>query len=280
VTAATIAGNFAAEAKKIPAFLRRDFLVAWSYRLGFFTDVVGLVTQVITFYFLGMLVDPAQLPEYGGTRATYLEFVSIGLAVGMFVLVALSRVATAVRGEQMMGTLESVLVTPTNSSTVQIGSVSFDVLYVPIRTAIFLALIAVTFGLDMSPGGILPAVLVLVALIPFVWGLGVLSAAAIVTFRRGAGIVGIGATLVGLVSGAVFPLALLPGWAQAIGEANPIAIAIDGMREVLLGGEGWSAAVHDALVLAPASIASLAVGLFAFRLALHRERRRGTLGLY
>lgn len=280
MTAVSLAGMFAVEARKVPAFLRRDLLVAWSYRLGFFTDIFGLITQVITFYFLGMLVDPTRLPEYGGTRASYLEFVSIGLAVGMFVLVALSRVATAVRSEQMMGTLESVLVTPTNASTVQIGSVAFDVLYIPIRTALFLGLIAVTFGLDMRAGGILPALLVLVALIPFVWGLGVISAAAIVTFRRGAGLVGIGATLMGLVSGAVFPLELLPRWAQAIGEANPIAIAIDGMREVLLGDEGWTAAAHDALVLAPASIASLALGLFVFRLALARERRRGTLGLY
>lgn len=279
MTSAAVA-TLALEARKVPAFLRRDFLVAWSYRVGFFTDTIGLVTQVLTFYFLGMLVDPARLPEYGGTRASYLEFASIGLAVGMFVLVALGRVASAVRNEQMLGTLESLLVTPTNPTTVQLGCVSFDLVYIPLRTALFLGLVAATFGLDMQAAGILPATLVLLALIPFVWGLGVLSAAAIVTFRRGTGIVGIGATITGLVSGAVFPLELLPGWARAIGEANPIAIAIDGMRDVMLGGAGWGAAVHDALVLAPASAASLALGLLAFRLAIARERRLGTLGLY
>lgn len=280
MSAATLAGTLGVEARKLPAFVRRDFLVAWSYRLGFFTDIVGLVTQVITFYFLGLMIDPAELPRYGGSQASYLEFASIGLAVGMFVIIALSRVATAVRGEQMMGTLESVLVTPTSSSTVQLGSVTFDVLYIPLRTGLFLALVALTFGLDMHPGGILPALLVLFALMPFVWGLGVLSAAAIVTFRRGAGVVGIAATLMGLVSGTVFPLDLLPGWAQVLAEANPIAIAVDGMRQVLLGDEGWSAALHDALVLLPGSAVALAIGLWAFRLALARERRRGTLGLY
>jgi hypothetical protein len=34
------------------------------------------------------------------------------------------------------------------------------------------------------------------------------------------------------------------------------------------------------VVLLPLAVVSLAVGIFAFRQALRRERRRGTLGLY
>jgi ABC-2 type transport system permease protein len=84
----------------------------------------------------------------------------------------------------------------------------------------------------------------------------------------------------GLISGIYFPLDLLPGWLAAIAEYNPIAIAIQGMREALLGGVGWGEIARDVAILTPMSAASLALGLIVFRLAVRRERRLGTLGLY
>ena len=63
--------------------------------------------------------------------------------LSVFLHVGLVRVGTAVRGEQLMGTLESVLMTPTATGTIQLGSVVFDLIYVPLRTALFLVAIAV-----------------------------------------------------------------------------------------------------------------------------------------
>jgi ABC-2 type transport system permease protein len=269
-----------AELVKVPAFVRRDFLVAWSYRMSFFSDIVNLVGQALLFYFVGLMVDPSTLPTYGGTEVTYLEFTVVGIALGVFMHFALSRVATAVRGEQLMGTLESVLMTPTSTATVQFGSVAFDLIYIPIRTALFFIVIAVTFGLNLDASGLLPAMVLLLTFIPFVWGLGIASAAAILTFRRGAGVVGLGAMALAMVSGLYFPVDLLPEWLVSIVQWNPIAIAIDGMRQALLGGSGWSEVGPDLLLLLPMSAAALALGLFAFKLALRRERGTGTLGVY
>jgi ABC-2 type transport system permease protein len=268
------------EAAKIPAFVRRDLMVALSYRGAFVMDVVNLATQAVMFWFIGKMVDPATLPTYGGSRATYMEFVAIGMVLSLVIALLLQRVATAVRQEQMIGTFESLLATPTATTTVQVGSAAFDLLYVPIRAAIFLIIIALAFGLSFDVGGVLPALSVMLAFVPFVWGLGLLSAAAMLTFRRGGGGVVIGATVLGLLSGAYFPLDLLPGWLQAIASVNPIAIAIDGVRQALLSGDGWSSLQPDVLLLVPMAAASLAAGVAAFRLGLAREHRNGTLGLY
>jgi ABC-2 type transport system permease protein len=184
------------------------------------------------------------------------------------------------RGEQLMGTLESVLVTPTAPATIQLGSVAFDLVYVPLRTAFFLGGATLAFGLSFSAAGLLPALLLLVAFIPFVWGLGVLTAALLLTFRRGSGFVGIGVVILGLLSGVYFPLSLLPQWLQEVSDANPVAMAIRGMREALLGSSTLSDVAPTILTVLPLSAASLAVGVLAFRLAVRRERRNGTLGLY
>ena len=274
------AAAFAGEIRKLPAFVRRDFLVAWSYRLSFVSDLVGLVGQVIVFYFIGKLVDPSRLPTFGGSSVTYLEFAAVGIALGVFIQFGLDRVSAAMRGEQLMGTLESVLMTPTAPATIQLGSVAFDLVYIPLRTAIFLGSVTLAFGLHFDAGGILPALALLLAFIPFVWGLGVLTAALLLTFRRGSGLIAMGTIVVGLLSGVYFPLSLLPGWLEGIAEGNPVAQAINGMREALLGGATFGDIASNLALVVPCAAASLAVGIGAFRLAVRRERRRGTLGLY
>jgi ABC-2 type transport system permease protein len=268
------------ETAKLPAFARRDFLVAWSYRLAFFTDALALFLQALLFYFVGLLVDESKLPEFGGSRVSYMQFVVIGIALAAFVQIGLGRVSAAMRREQMIGTLESILVTPTSPSTIQLGSVVYDLIYVPLRTGIFLILVAVGFGLDFNLAGLLPATLVVLFFIPFVWGLGLISAAGTLTFRGGSTGVGFGITLLTLGSGAYFPLELLPGWVETVAKVNPMAIAINGMREPLLGTVDWAESLEHLIVLTPMSAISLALGIIAFRLGLQRERRRGTLGLY
>lgn len=268
------------ELRKLPAFLRRDLLTALSYRLAFVSEWVSLVLQALMFYFVGLLVDPTRLPVYGGSHSTYMEFVAVGIALSGFMHLALGRVATGMRNEQMMGTIESLLMTPTAPATIQLGTVVYDLIYIPLRTALFLLLVALGFGLEFDTSGILPAAVVLLAFIPFVWGIGIASAGAILTFRRGGGFASFGVTALTIFSGAYFPLEVLPHWAQTLAEANPMATAVEAMREPLLGGTGWSGIAVDVAVLAPLSAASLALGIVAFRLALRRERRRGSLGLY
>jgi ABC-2 type transport system permease protein len=86
--------------------------------------------------------------------------------------------------------------------------------------------------------------------------------------------------VLGLTSGAFFPLSVLPGWLASVESYNPIAIVLTGIREALIGGAGWHELATPALELLPLAIASVAVGIYFFRLFLRRERRLGTLGLY
>src|SRR5919106_357392 len=268
------------EVRKIPAFVRRDFLVMWSYRLAFFSDWINLVFQIALFYFIGRLIDPGRLPTFSGVRVTYIEFVAVGIRPSSFVYIGLSRVVSVIRNEQLMGTLESLLMTPTALTTIQLGSVTYDLLYVPIRTVVFLLLAVAFLGARFSLGGLGPAALVLTAFIPVVWVLGMISAAGVLTFRRGLGVVGFVSLLLTTTSSTYVPVEILPGWLQGIATLNPITIALSGMREALLGGAGWEQVMPAILVLVPTAVASIGLGVVAFRLALLRERRRGTLGLY
>jgi ABC-2 type transport system permease protein len=266
--------------RKVPAFSRRDLLVMWSYRMSFFSDWLSLFGQIVVFYFVGRLVDPAKLPTYGSGPATYVEFVAIGLVFSSFMQVSLARVASVIRQEQLMGTLESLLLTPTAPAMIQLGSVVFDLLYVPLRSAVFLTLVSWLLDVHFAAGGLLPAAAIVIAFIPFVWGLGVASAAGVLTFKRGFAAVGLGGTALSIGSGTYFPIASLPSWLAPIARLNPLAFALEATRKSLLGHGGWAVAWPTIAVLIPAGAVSLVLGTIAFRAALARERRRGTLGLY
>lgn len=268
------------ELRKLSAFLRRDVLVAWSYRASFVSDWVGLLVQAVLFSFAGRLVDSSKLPVYGDMRVSYIQFVAIGIALGVFVQIALTQITTGIRQEQVQGTLESLLMTPTAPTTIQLGAVMYQIVYTPIRTAAFLLLIGVIANVHFAASGALPATALMLAFIPFIWGLGVMSSAAIITFRRGAGAFSLGTGLLTLASGAYFPLELLPHWLARAASYNPMAVAMQGMRLALIGGTGWSEVAHRVAVLLPCSAVALGLGTLSFRRAVARERRRGTLGLY
>ena len=269
-----------AEARKIPAFLRRDLLTMLSYRAAFVGDLLAIAVQALTFAFIAKLIDPSTLPSYNGVRAGYLEFVMVGVVIATVSGLLLQKVSMAIRQEQMIGTLESLLVTPTHPTTVQVGSAAFDLLFVPVRMGVLLLVVALTLGLGFQTDGVLPSIVLLGCFVPFVWGLGLIAAGVVVTFRRGGGVIGVTMAMLGLASGAFFPLALLPGWLQAIAEANPVAVAIEGTREALIGGTGWSGVGTAVLILVPLSAAAVLAGVVVFRTALAREYRNGTLGLY
>jgi ABC-2 type transport system permease protein len=268
------------EAPKLAAFLRRDLRITLSYRMGAISGLAGIVGQVLAFSLLGRLVDPARMPIYDGTRASYIEFVAIGICLNMTVLLLLHELSRALRNEQLIGTLESLLVTRTRMGTLQMGSTLFNLLYVPLRLCAFLAVTSIVFGLRLHSSGILPAAVLMLAFLPFLWGLGLIAAGAVLAFRRGTGVIGTGVTVLGLGSGAFFPLSVLPGWLASLAMVNPVAIVLAALRDVLIGGAGWHVLVTPLIELVPLAVISLAAGIFCFRFFLRRERRLGTLGLY
>ena len=132
----------------------------------------------------------------------------------------------------------------------------------------------------MEVGGIPQAFVYLVAIVPFVWGLGLITAGLTMTIRKGAAFVGLGVAFLMLGSGAFFPVEVLPGPLARTAPANPMAITMTGMRESLIGGAGWGNMATTSRSSVPVAVFSLVIGNLTFRVGVRRERKRGTLGLY
>lgn len=268
------------EIAKLPAFFRRDLLIAWSYRMAFLSDWASLVVQLLMFSLIDRVVDPATLPVIDGERVSYLEYVTIGIAFAAVLQIGTYRAVASLREEQLMGTIESLLVTPSHPVTIQIGMLAYELAYVPLRIAVFLLGAATVFGLDLVFVNLLPAIAILVVFLMFACGLGMIGAAAILTFKQGNGMLSAFVAMMMLASGTYIPVGAMPSWLAWLASVNPLTVATDAVRSALLGGAGWAEVVPALLITFTTGVLAIAVGLTALHHSLKRERRLGTVGMY
>lgn len=140
--------------------------------------------------------------------------------------------------------------------------------------------LALAFDLSFDWSGTPAALVLLLGFVPFVWVLGMIGGSAILTFKRGGGLVGIVGIAISITSGAYFPVTLFPDWLRRLAEANPVNLAFEGTRQALLGGARVGDVIVDAGIIALWAVGALALGHLAGTLALDRKRRGGTLSIY
>jgi ABC-2 type transport system permease protein len=268
--------------RKPLAFLKKDFLIETSYRFAFFLQFGGIFFSVVMFYFVSELIGDApkvqsSLSDYGGN---YFSFVLIGIAFSNFLAVGLGSFSAVIRSEQMIGTLEAMLVTPTRLSTVILSSSQWSFAFTSLRVGVYLLLGAVLFGVDFSNAEILPALTALLLTVIAFSSLGIISASFVMIFKRGDPIAWALSTSSTLIGGVYYPISILPDWLQTLSYLFPITYSLRAIRLSLLQGAGFSEVSSELLALVIFSIITIPISLIIFRYAVARAKKVGTLAYY
>lgn len=250
------------EWRKLLAFAARDWHLRSSYRLSLLGTVGQMVFTLAMFFFIGRLVDPLRLQGMGATAGDYFPFVVIGLVVAHYFNAALSGLSGSLRDEQLQGTLEAMLVTPTRGASILIGGLIWELLWATLEAGLYLVLGALLFGQDFSRINV-PATIVLLTLSVVVFSsLGVLAACGVLLFKEFDPVSWIAGGVMKLLGGVYFPIALLPDGLQSLARALPMAPVLDGLRAAMLSGaslqqvrSACGVAVIFAAVLWPSSLA-------------------------
>ncbi len=262
------------------AFLWKDFLVATSYRLAFIFQVFGIALTLALFYFLARLIDTSMNPyldRYGGD---YFSFVLIGVAVSNYLSTGLNAFAARIRDEQVLGTLEAILSTPTRFSTYLLSSAIWNFLWASFTIIIYLIFGVLFFDLQMENPNLPVAFLFLSLTVVAFSSLGILAASFILVMKRGNPVNWVFTSLSRLLGGVYFPVSVLPDWLQKGAYLLPLTYSLEGMRMALLTG-GTLADLHRELIaLVIFTAVALCLGIFSARFAIERARRDGTLGQY
>jgi ABC-2 type transport system permease protein len=262
--------------KTIWAFLVRDATMALSYRLRFALQIISIVFMVSVLYFVSKLIGThPELDQYGG----YLPFAAIGLAVVSYFQTGFSSFANAIRTEQMIGTLEALLMTPTKIPKIVIASSVWDFFWATLTAVIYIAAASLFYGIKLQ-GNPLLALLLLVLTTAIFASFGVISASFIMVFKRGDPLGFLVGGISTLLGGVFFPVSALPSWLQKISYALPITYGLNGLRDILLKGQSLSAILPELVVLLCFAVVGIPLSLYCFKKAVARAQREGSLLQY
>jgi ABC-2 type transport system permease protein len=260
----------------LAAFLRRDLREALTYKFSFVSSLAGIVLSSATFYFVAKLV-PAATPSLAPFGGGYFGFAVVGVAFAGLLLTLEQGLAAVVRSAQLSGTLEALLATPVPVPAVLFGSSLYTLLFQALRTALHLAAAAALFGLAFGRVNAAGALVVGLLTVVCFLSIGILSASFILVYKTGNPFGWILGSVSGLLGGVVFPVALLPPWIRWASSLLPVTYALDGMRKSLLVSVPFAEILPDAAALAAFDALLVPLSLLAFRAAIRKAKRDGSL---
>lgn len=262
----------------LAAFIRRDFLIEVSYRTSFVLQLFGIFFLILIWKFISGVINPAaDTPGLEG--ADYFSYVVLGLAFFHYLSASITAFSTKVRNEQMTGTLEAMLVTPTSAGAIVLGSSLWIFLRTSITVVGYLA-VGFMFGVGLHPEGLLAGLLVLVMTVLAFSGIGVLSVSFVLYLKKGDPITLLVANVSALMGGVFYPPESMYPWVARWSNLLPITHALRAFRRVLLQGSGLGSILTELAALAIFTAVLLPLGVLAFRLAIRKARQEGSLIQY
>ncbi len=251
--------------------------------------------------FLGLLFWPVLLPAswvlmghaYSGNDpqalAAFAEragstnvagFVFVGYAMYMWLSSLLWGSGTALRQEQVRGSLEAVFVTPASRLVPLFGPGVATLIPMAATFVVMGVALWLLFGVVPPLGAVVQAAVVVLLGVPALYAIGTLFAASVLRFGEVAPIVQLIRGMFVLACGITFPVAMLPLWAQVWAWLMPPTYIVEDLRRVLLQGAGlFEVAPHIAIVLAIAMLTAL-LAIAVFRFLETSARRSGMLSRF
>jgi len=263
--------------RKIAAFFWRDFSIARGYRAALVLELVEALFGVATFFYLSRFVESPQLDSALPPGSNYFAFALVGFAFFDYMSVAFTAFDMSIEEARQNRTLEALLVTQTPLQVILAGSAVYPFFALALRTCVYLAWGALFFGFVPREANWPGAAAVLVASILAFSGLGILSAAYQLLFKRGNPAKWLFLGISGLVGGMMYPVAVLPAPLQVVARLIPVTYSLEGMRAALLAGAPWRELLPSigALLIFAAVLIPLSFAVFAW--ALRRTKITGTL---
>ena len=260
------------------AIVQRDARLQYAYVLSFWLGWAGIVGQALTFYFISKLVGPSAAFGVNGRVVPYFDYVAVNLAFVRFQAAALGSFQRSVRGEQLMGTLEAILSTPTSLSLLVVSSGVWPALLTATQVALFLA-VAWGLGLDLRHVELITLAVFLALTVLATTPIGILAAAAIMALKQEPPTGFLVGGIASLLGGVLFPIDKLPPALQKLSWCLPVTHSLAGIRAAF-GGASLTATAGEALWLAVAAAVLLPLSLALFARAVRRAKHDGTLGEY
>ncbi len=252
------------------AFVERNWNLVrryWGWEVAFFFYRLAASLAVV-------YIGKAQ----AATAPDLVLYLVVGTLVWAYLGAIFDNIAEMIQWERWEGTIEYTLMAPIRRTTQMLGVSLFAIGYGLARTVALFGAIALFFDLDLDrpnyPGAL---IVLLVGSISFV-GIGMMASTLPLLFtERGAQMVFVISSLLLLVSGVYYPVAVLPGWMQPLALISPATYVLDGVRAAIIDGAGTAALWPELLALLAIGVVTIPAGVWVFVRIERYAKRTGRL---
>jgi len=226
--------------------------------------------------------DPKAIAAFAERSGTVevAGFVFVGFAMYMWLSTILWGPGTALRTEQMRGTLEAMFLTPTSRLVALFGPPAAALPTLGLTFVVMGAAMWILFGVALPLDGVLRTLIVIAFALPALYAIGTLFAAGVLRFGEIGPIVQLVRGIFVLACGITFPVLMLPGWAQAVASVLPPTYIVQDIRAVLLRGLGLADVAGDLAITVGLTAVFAVFAIVIFRALERSARRSGMLGRY
>lgn len=207
-------------------------------------------------------------------------FLFLGWGAYMWISHVLWGPGTALRTEQVRGSLEAVFITPASRLVIVFGPAVIEVFWALWMFGVVGVALWLIFGVSFTLLSVLRALTIIVLAVPALYGLGALFASVVLRFGEVGALVQAVRGIFTVFSGMTFPIIILPEWARAVALSLPPTYLIGDLREVLLKSASLVALVPDLAVLLSGGLLLCGLAIVAFRRTERYARRGGSLAQY
>ncbi|MGH2382985.1 MAG: ABC transporter permease [Candidatus Limnocylindria bacterium] len=274
-----------ADARAFGAATRKEWRIMRRYPATFVSFVFWPIALPLAFVFQAEAFAGGRSDTIGAfaTRTGTEQvagFLFVGWATYMWLSLILWGPGTALRTEQIRGSLEAIFLTPASRVVVLFGPAVSQLIWAIWVFAVVGVALWVGFGITVGPAEALRALGVIMVGVPALYAVGALFASVVLRFGEVHSLVQGVRGLFTAVCGMSFPIVVLPDWAQVVALSLPPTYLIADLRAVLLAGSGLGRIIGDLFVLAGMGAVLGLLAIWAFAITERHARRGGRLAHY
>lgn len=254
----------------------------WRYPLNAVSDMLQPLVWLAPVYFMGQAFSVNGRAEgFAGFAGTddYMSYIILGTALTNFIMAVFWGMGFSLKWDMDGGVLEANWMAPLPRPLMLVGRTLSSLATTTLTSLGMILIGALVWGFHPT-GNVLSAVLVAVPLLIGLYGFGFAFAALVMILREANTLVDSGSFVVMLLSGANFPVTVLPKWLLPLSLALPLTYGFDAVRAILLKTHTLLPLNVEIAILLASMVLMIVIGLRAFYALERRVRQMGTVGQY
>jgi len=214
-------------------FFEQVFVI-WKREMKRYRRERGQLLSTLLLSFIWLVIFGTGIGSMGVSKfpGNYKEFLFPGI-IGLVLLVISLRAGVSVIRDREFGFLRVLFATPGNRSAILLGKV-FGGAMAALSQGIIVLLLSFLLEVTINAEKVFYSLLIMVLISFGIVSLGIVIAGFLESFESFNLIMSTLFMPMFFLSGAVFPVNLLPAWMQILANLNPLTYGIDALREIII----------------------------------------------